>query len=418
MLLLRFASWSDAADTCTTFVRDYNYPIKNAVMTSNVALSPDGKYFAEAQSDGPVRIWSIANGGEAATFSEYIQWVNAIDFSSDGKHLLIGASDGKFRILLWNLESDTVERAYIGHTKGIRFALLTPDDQYVFAGGLDTTVYLWNRETGELLKTFYAYYVNSIAVAPDGRSVLAGFYDLALKAHIVRMWDISTGESVRTFSGHRTYVTAIALSPDGQLMLTGDDDNTARLWNVATGDSIRTFTGHKGTVMSVQFSPDGNYILTGSDDKTARLWNAATGEHIRTFMIPEDDRSAIISVHFLPDGQHVLTGSDARVALWNTDGTTPAAIVKPVVAPSRAITLRTQNRSDLYIVTDGMQTCGHILDLFKPDGRSFISVSISTTGKTTAKVHLDHPPARGVYYWKISDNRTKAAAGSGSVVLQ
>ena len=39
---------------------------------------------------------------------------------------------------------------------------------------------------------------------------------------------------------------------------------TARLWDVATGDCLRTLTGHTGTVFGVAFSPDGRLLATAS----------------------------------------------------------------------------------------------------------------------------------------------------------
>ncbi|WP_396230063.1 WD40 repeat domain-containing protein, partial [Frankia sp. CpI1-P] len=64
----------------------------------------------------------------------------------------------------------------------------------------------------------------------------------------------------------------MAFSPDGSMLATAAADGTARLWDVATGQPLRTLTGHNGSVWSVAFSPDGTLLATAADDRTARLW--------------------------------------------------------------------------------------------------------------------------------------------------
>ena len=49
-------------------------------------------------------------------------------------------------------------------------------------------------------------------------------------------------------------MSAIVFSPDGRLVIAGNQDNTARLWEVKTGDCLRAFTGHTEQVTSVAFS--------------------------------------------------------------------------------------------------------------------------------------------------------------------
>jgi len=43
--------------------------------------------------------------------------------------------------------------------------------------------------------------------------------------------------------GHTEYVSSVAFSPDGKTALSSAHDNTLRLWDVATGQTLRTFKG-------------------------------------------------------------------------------------------------------------------------------------------------------------------------------
>ena len=64
----------------------------------------------------------------------------------------------------------------------------------------------------------------------------------------------------------------MSFSPDGQTLASGSWDRTVRLWDVRTGDLIRTLTGHTSFVYSVSFSPEGQTLASGSSDGTVLLW--------------------------------------------------------------------------------------------------------------------------------------------------
>ena len=60
------------------------------------------------------------------------------------------------------------------------------------------------------------------------------------------------------------------LSPDGQRIVTGSEDETAKVWEAASGRELLTLKGHSDWIWSVAFSPDGQRIVTGSGDKRPR----------------------------------------------------------------------------------------------------------------------------------------------------
>ena len=190
---------------------------------------------------------------------------------------------------------------------------------------------LWDVRSGQLIRTFKTNFVSSVAFAPDGRFILAGYHS-GPSAPSLELWDISTGRIVQTFNGHTAVVNSVAFSIDGKYAVStsGDElqrsseDNTVRVWRIADGKLLKTLVGHSDRVTSATFSQDGTRIISGSGDKTVRLWNATTGQLLRIFT---GHTGQVTSVSMSPDGALILSGGkgtsvwkesyDNRAIMWD-----------------------------------------------------------------------------------------------------
>ena len=116
-----------------------------------------------------------------------------------------------------------------------------------------------------------------VAFSPDGQDLA-----VVVNGHMVKLYDVVSGQELRTFSGHGVGVNSVAFSPDGKTLAYGLSDATAVLAEVASGNELRTLKGHANSVTRVVFLPDGKTLATGSKDLSVRLWDVATGSFIRT----------------------------------------------------------------------------------------------------------------------------------------
>jgi WD40 repeat protein len=81
----------------------------------------------------------------------------------------------------------------------------------------------------------------------------------------LRMWDVPSGQCVRTFQGHASVVMSVAFSPDGRFVVSGSDDNTLRLWNVQSGQCLR----------SAELLPDGAWCVIEGDERLIEVGGEA-----------------------------------------------------------------------------------------------------------------------------------------------
>ncbi len=106
----------------------------------------------------------------------------------------------------------------------------------------------------------------------------------------IKLWNVETGEEIRTLEGHDAWVYSVSFSPESEALATGSKDNTIKLWNVETGEEIRTLKGHDDSVWSISFSQDGQTLATGSLDNTIKLWGGKIGWSLDEIMERSCDR--------------------------------------------------------------------------------------------------------------------------------
>ena len=215
------------------------------------------------------------------------------------------------------LENVSIVHTITGHSGYVTSVAISPDGQTLVSGSNDKTIKIWQLSTGQELRTLTGHsgWISSLAISPDGQTLVSGSWDKTIK-----IWQLSTGQELRTLTGHSAHVGSVAISPDGQTLVSGSGDNTIKIWELSTGRELRTLTGHSASVSSLAISPDGQTLVSGSgsdEGGTIKIWQLSTGQLLCTLT---GHSGYVTSVAISPDGQTLVSGSyDHTIKIWRVE---------------------------------------------------------------------------------------------------
>jgi len=274
-----------------------------------VAFSADGSMLATSGDDGTVKVWDPRTGKRLQTFEGQGDQVWGVSFSSDGS-LLAAASWAEQAVRIWDLETGRRVRE-IRPVAASFTTSFSPDGRRLAIATFDAGGVVVDVRSGDVIRELKGQQgVNDVDWSPDGRWIATSSPDST-----VRIWDARTGRSRFTLVGHKSEVVAADWSADSRRLATGSSDGTARVWEVGadrTRESLSISAQERGGGLWVAFSPDGERLMTGDQEITAvKVWDVSRSGSAEWANIPGDDRDL---------GGVAFTGGGAGVAVSNGDG--------------------------------------------------------------------------------------------------
>jgi WD40 repeat protein len=208
-------------------------------------------------------------------------------------------------------ESEALVRTVEGHTH-VNDVAVTPDGRLAVFASSGMVLQVFDLVTGQAIRTLegHMHSVLGVAMTPDGRLVVSASADGTLK-----VWDLATGRAVCTLEGHTDMVRSVAVTQDGRFAVSASDDKRLKVWDLASGQTVCTLEGHASSVLGVALTPDGRFAVSASWDHTLKMWDLASGQAIRTF---EEHADPVAGVVVTPDGRFAVSASYGRMLkVWD-----------------------------------------------------------------------------------------------------
>ncbi|KAJ2914968.1 hypothetical protein MD484_g5466, partial [Candolleomyces efflorescens] len=231
--------------------------------------------------------------------------------------------------------------------------LLSWSVQNAIAVALEAVTYIWKADTGSVVQLGDApegTYISSVDFSNDG-----AFLGVGIGSGEVELWDVETGQKLRTMTGHTSQIAALSwhqhiLSSgcadgsiwhhdvrvprhkvmellghtgevcglkwrsDGELLASGGNDNVVNIWDGRIGDvgegargsAKWTKRNHTAAVKAIAWCPWQPSLLAsggGTNDATVHIWNSTTGARLHTVRTP----SQVTSIQWAPHRKEILT---------------------------------------------------------------------------------------------------------------
>ncbi|KAJ0425173.1 WD40-repeat-containing domain protein [Aspergillus carlsbadensis] len=298
-------------------------------------LQFDTNKILTGSDDTNINVYDTKTGVLEATLEGHEGGVWALEYY--GNTLVSGSTDRSVRV--WDIERKRCTQIFHGHTSTVRCLQIVlpvevgkksdgtpemmPKEPLIITGSRDSNLRVWKlpkpgdpgyyQSSPHVDDTDCPYFVRVLtghqhsvrAIAAHGDTLVSGSYDCT-----VRVWKISTGETLHRLSGHSLKVYSVVLDHKRNRCISGSMDNMVKVWSLETGSILYNLEGHTSLVGLLDLKCD--RLVSAAADSTLRIWDPETGQC-----------KSMLSAHtgaitcFQHDGQKVISGSDRTLKMWD-----------------------------------------------------------------------------------------------------
>lgn len=274
----------------------------------DLAVSPDGARLATVGQDGQLALWNMADGRLHRRMVVASGWVEHASWSPGGEHLAV--SSGRV-VTIFSSDGERIWSSKDHPSTVSALGWVAEKELATACYGRVTFFDISRVEESQRLE--WQGSLVSLALSPDGNIVACGSQD-----NSVHFWRRSSGQD-SMMSGYASKPSALAFSTDGLLLATsGGTDIT--VWSFDGDGPEGTRPGllelHAAPVSALAFSHGQRRLASGGRDSGVVVWDlqrAGSGRAVGTALAS----GAVEKVYWRPDGRGLAAiDAEGGVTAW------------------------------------------------------------------------------------------------------
>jgi WD40 repeat protein len=306
------------------------------------AAAADGRHVLSGSYDGRVHLWDWQNyefprvlRPESERSLSDMRFTSAA-VSPDANWIATAAESGA--VTMWDMRDPLNPVSQLlteGHDWQATTAAYFNSGRRLLTAGGDNSTLVWDTERGNQLVRIGGWNVAGgsgwrgvAAASHQGHWIATGSDESAVLA---RLWDADTGELVVALTtpgdeqaarGEGSEATAIAFGPEDATLFVGDQWGNCRLFRISDGALLKSFSGHAGKISGAAFLPDGRLLTASSDGRVAK-WDVNADQPISQAELELPHGGRVVAMDVSSDGKLVVTATDSEdseavLRVWNS----------------------------------------------------------------------------------------------------
>ena len=286
-----------------------------------------------------------------------------------------------------NVQQDQMRVLDTGRSNFVYAVVFHPDGKHLLSGNEDG-VQRWRLADGQEVGRQTGMDLRTISVSREGNWIVCGTLEGA------SVWDGEIHAKVVDVEGGNG-MAATDVSPDSTKFATGTGrpDNTVSIWSITTGQRLVGPLQHDSRVSAIKFSPGGEHIAIASRLHAICVFDSRNGDKLITVDAVIPQWSPITPLAWSSDGQRIVsacrdnkirafdsTGSQLAESQILGDGSTGHNVYSIALAANGKFVASLTSQSTSFLDTSTLEQIGPVIK----DSQQMRSIAMSPNSKYLA----------------------------------
>jgi WD40 repeat protein len=271
-------SWNIATgDVVQSYIyaRPNSDTITNNLAVTSIAYSLDGEFLAVGYKNGAINYFRSDQDNPTMQVENYPS-VEDLIISPD-KRFIYASNGSNAEIDIWNIQTAKKEKAPLINPTPISTMSMSPDQQYLLAGGSGNSVYLWDLFELKQVSSFpnLGSMVTDLDVSFDSKYVAIGLKTGEIKVFAIPApSDYSkTHVPMQSIKSYQFSVLGLSFAPDQLTIASGNIEEGLKFWDAQSGENVFSLDQSMRGINEIFFSSDGSWLASAHEDNVVRIWN-------------------------------------------------------------------------------------------------------------------------------------------------